>query len=97
MSGAIFIIVLALVTAILCGVVSWRWRFKSVQIDWTAFMAMSLGSIAIGLFYAAILQTAWHGHSIIPLIPYSRIIFGFVLLSTTTMAVFVLRNNGRHK
>ena len=94
MTGALFIVILGLVTAILAFIVAWRYRGKVVLIDWSAFLAMGLGSVAIGAFYLAIAEAMWHGHSVLAMAPYSRIIFGFILLSTALMAGFVLRNNG---
>ena len=93
MTGAIGLVILAIITAVLCFVVAWRWRGRMVWIDWTTFLAMGLGSAAIGIFYLAII-TAGNDSNLISFVPFSRIIFVFILLMTALMAVFVLLSGG---
>ena len=54
MIGAVVIVIIALITAILCGIVAWKNRYKYVRLEWTAFVAMGLGAFAVGLFYLSI-------------------------------------------
>ena len=94
MTGAVLIVVISIVTAILAFIVAWRYRGKTAYIDWSAFLAMGLGSLSIGLFYLGIAEALWNGHDVLELAPYSRIIFAFILISTALMAWLVLRSNG---
>lgn len=94
MIGAIVIVIGGLVTAAIAFTVAWRYRRGNVSVDWSAFAAMGFGSLMISAFYLAITEATWHDHNILDLAPYSRVIFGFVLLSTALMALFALKGNG---
>ena len=96
MTSALFLVALALVTAILSFAVVLRWWMRAVPVDWSAFAAMGLGSIGIAIFNLV----AAHSYltdgvtlddgSMIDFVLYSRIIRFFILLSTSLMAIFAL-------
>jgi hypothetical protein len=80
------LIVGSIITAILCLVAAWQWRGRMVPIGWRVFLMMGLGSLAIGAFYVANLA----GEDMVTLIPFSRILWGFILLNTALIAVSAL-------
>jgi len=96
MSGPIALVIGATITAILCFAVAWRWRGRMVPVGWRAFVAMALGCISIAAFYVNIANLHWLGERSSKLIPYSRVLWWFIIISTALMAlsVLVINENG---
>ena len=89
--GALWLILGAIVTAALCLVAWWTNRHVAlVEISPRFFIAMGIGSIVIGVFYLGVYDALKDGH-IFPLARVSRYIWWFILISTSMMALSVIR------
>ena len=88
----IIIISVALLASLFTFIVAWRYRGGLVPVGWRAFVAMGLGSISVAAFYVSILQ---HQPSSIT-IPFSRILWIFVMLVTMLIAIGVLLLSNGH-
>ena len=85
------IIISGLITAFLCAVVVILWRVigkvEFVSVHWTMFVAMSIGALVMGWFHFDIKRIIARGGSPLLLVPLSRFIFEFVLVSTALIAL----------
>lgn len=88
-----FIVLLSIISAAAALAVAYRFRGRFVPVHWSGFLAMSFGSLVIGMFYSLI-ATDYHGAG---LVNTSRFIFAFILLSTLLLCVgaIVINRDGK--
>ena len=92
MIGALSIALFGLVAAALCGLASYKqWG------TWVApfLLAMSLGGIMIFVFYLGLAESYYSGHDTYFFVPFSRIIFFFILFVTSGFGIASLRKDIR--
>ena len=75
------LIISGFITAGFCFAAFWLWRGHSVPVNSCSFIAMGVGSASIGLFYVGV-ELAATG-----LIMASRLLWFFILVSTSAMAL----------
>jgi hypothetical protein len=90
MTGAILLIIGALITSLLCLRVAWKWRGRLIPVSWLVFLMMALGSFSIAAFYLAIAVVTYRGDSIVPMVPASRALWWFIIIGTALMAIGAL-------
>jgi hypothetical protein len=85
--------IISVVTFALCLAVVFKWRKDEfVPVHWLMFVMMALGALAIGLFYFEI----DHGYfSDVFRVFSSRLLWLFVLVSTSIMAISALLHRRR--
>ena len=83
--------VIALITAMITFVAVIIWRVllnrRYILVHWAMFVAMFLGAIVIWWFYNEVENTTQIGGDVLDLIIFSRLLFIFILVSTSLMAV----------
>ena len=82
-----FLVVFGLFTAAVCFLAVFRCRRELIPVHWLFMVAMAMGALGIGLFYNEIWQGAM-GRS--QLIIISRLLWAFILLMTSLMAIGIL-------
>ena len=87
---AVLIAASAIVASFLAWSVALRYRHRMVPVGWRSFVAMGLGTVAIAAFYLGIAHANYHGDSVLPFVPYSRILWVFIVIATAMMAIGVL-------
>jgi len=80
--------VFGIVTGIFCAFAVYKCRkLTYIPLHWLFFVAMMLGAFGISALYFEIGREAW---TMAQLIPITRLLWFFVLLSTSLMAISVL-------
>ncbi|MBW1801894.1 MAG: hypothetical protein JRJ85_14310 [Deltaproteobacteria bacterium] len=84
------IVITSMVAVALCFFTAWTWRGRFVAVNWLFFAAMGIGAGVRGWFYYNINLAIVHGRDTEVLIPLSRYLAEFVLVTTALMAVGAL-------
>ena len=86
MSNQVVIIIGAIITALLCAVAWWQNRKGNIILSSFFLLMMSFGSMGIAAFY---LTVVIHGVDD-EVVTFSRILWAFILFSTTLIALSVI-------
>lgn len=89
MTGPIALIALGLVTFTVGVVAWWRNHGRGIYLSSVFLLVMAFGSLSISVFYYGVLEAALHGHNL-PLVTISRMLWGFILVSTLIIILSTL-------
>jgi hypothetical protein len=89
MAGPAALITLGLVTFAVGVVVWWRNRGRGIHLSSVFLLVLSFISLSVSIFYYGVLEAATHGHEI-PLVIISRMLWGFILVSTLLVMLSTL-------
>ena len=82
MIGALLIGISAFVVFIIGSLAAWKWRHREFPLSYLFLIAIALGSLMISVFYIGLANQYRIGESVLPYVPFSRVVFVFIVFGS---------------